>query len=98
MNQRTAPAVKLFNLGALVGTPAAIAAIEANEINYGSLVARHLAGDWGDVSPDDAEANSQAVLDGSRLLSAYQLDDGVQIWIITEADRSSTTILLPTDY
>ena len=98
MNIRTGPTVILFPVGALAGTPSAMAAIEENKIAYRSLVDRHVAGDWGDVELESAEANADALLNGTRLMSVYRLPSGVQIWIITEADRSSTTILLPEDY
>ena len=59
---------------------------------------RHACGDWGTVCPDDALANDEALEEGERLLSAYKLRDGTKVWIITEADRSSTCILLPDEY
>ena len=63
-----------------------------------SLLARHVAGDWGDVDAEDRAANERALKDGSRLLSAYELPTGERVWIITEADRSATTLLLPHEY
>jgi hypothetical protein len=62
------------------------------------FLARHVTGDWGDLNADDCRENEQSIHDGCRLLSAYLLSDGTKIWIITEADRSSTTILLPEEY
>ncbi len=62
------------------------------------LLARHAVGDWGDITEEDRRENERAVAAGCRLLSAYTLRDGTRIWIITEADRSSTTILLPGEY
>jgi hypothetical protein len=59
---------------------------------------RHARGDWGDVDAHDKRANDAAVKQGTRIVSAYVLDDGTRVWIITEADRSSTTILLPEEY
>jgi len=59
---------------------------------------RHGTGDWGDLCDEDKAANDLAVLDGSRILSAYKDRQGAGFWIITEADRSVTTILLPEDY
>jgi hypothetical protein len=61
-------------------------------------LARHAQGDWGDLEQDDKAENESAPKDGLRLLSAYQLADGTKIWVITEADRSVTTILLPEEY
>ena len=65
-----------------------------------SLIQRHVTGDWGDVCAEDADANEQALLTGARLLSSYRSSpvEAVKVWIITEADRSSTTILLPEEY
>ena len=68
-----------------------------------TFLARHSAGDWGDLSDEDRELNEQAVIDGSRILSAYHTKNGTKIWIITEAtddtgQRSATTILLPEEY
>lgn len=59
---------------------------------------RHHSGDWGDVCPDDHAANEEALLNGGRLFSVYHDRKGVKFWIITEADRSATTVLLPDDY
>lgn len=66
-------------------------------IDLVALLQRHGAGDWGEVCPEDAAANDRALIDGSRLLSVYEIGD-TKIWIITEADRSVTTFLLPTEY
>lgn len=63
-----------------------------------NIIARHSAGDWGDVSPEDAKTNDAAVKSGCRIMSVYKLKDGLEVWAITEADRSSTTLLLPEDY
>ena len=62
------------------------------------LVLRHSTGDWGDVEREDWTANDEAIGNGGRLFSAYQLTAAARVWIITEADRSSTTVLLPEDY
>jgi hypothetical protein len=86
-----------FEMGRLVSTPAANAFCEENDINLISLVHRHLRGDWGDLCEDDKRANEQALIDGSRLLSSYEFPEG-KVWVITEADRSSTCVLLPSDY
>jgi hypothetical protein len=59
---------------------------------------RHLAGDWGELSPEDTAENELSLREGFRLLSAYSLRDGTRIWVITESDRSATTILLPDEY
>lgn len=62
-----------------------------------TVLARHQRGDWGEVRADDARLNDEAVRDGDRVLSAYTVD-GVRLWVITEADRSTTTILFPEEY
>ncbi len=59
---------------------------------------RHLQGDWGTLDPEDIEANENALRNGGRLFSAYLTSAALKFWIITEADRSATTILLPEDY
>lgn len=86
----------LFQPGNIVATPAVLAAVPHCVIDV--ALARHLSGDWGDMSNADRQANEQALKDGSRLFSAYQVREDTRIWIITEADRSATTVLLPEDY
>jgi hypothetical protein len=87
-----------FPLGQLVATPGALVAFERTGQQPIEFLSRHATGDWGDLGPDDKSANDQAVESGERLLSAYRLKDGTKIWVITEADRSVTTALLPTEY
>ncbi|HEX4961372.1 MAG TPA: hypothetical protein VF173_11075 [Thermoanaerobaculia bacterium] len=87
-----------FPLGQVVATPGALSAFAMAKENYLPYLMRHAQGDWGIVHPDDARANDEAREDGERLLSAYRLPDGTKFWIITEADRSSTCILLPEEY
>ena len=62
-----------------------------------AAINRHLSGDWGDVCQSDWQRNEQALRDGDRLLSVYQTQAGEKFWIITESDRSTTTVLLPSD-
>jgi hypothetical protein len=88
----------LFSLGRLFATPGAILAAKEADDNLILYLYRHAAGDWGDLDRDDMLANAAALKEGTRLLSAYHLKDGEKIWIITEADRSATTILLPDEY
>ena len=88
----------LFSLGQVVATPGAAEAFEATGELITSYVAKHQAGEWGQLDRHDIRANEQALKQGTRLLSAYQLRDDTKIWIITEADRSSTTVLLPEEY
>jgi hypothetical protein len=79
-------------------TPAAEAALNAAGIHPVRLLARHIHGDWGDVLAEDMATNELALLSGARLLSSYTIPGGRKVWVITEADRSVTTILLPEDY
>lgn len=94
----------LFELGQVVGTPGALEAIQRNQespkhsVDVTPFLDRHITGDWGDVCDEDKEANNQALKDGDRIFSAYTLSDDTKIWIITEADRSSTCVLLPEEY
>ena len=85
-----------FRLGNIVTTPNALSHLSQDEMLR--AIQRHQAGDWGDLSPDDHAANESALTNGARLLSAYYTGAGVKFWIITEADRSVTTILMPEDY
>lgn len=87
-----------FSLGQLVATPGALEALKDADVGFWPYIRRHLEGDWGDVSPEDADENELSLEQGFRLLSAYNLPGGCKIWIITEADRSATTILLPEEY
>jgi hypothetical protein len=99
MNQSSArndePQAK-FPFGRIVATPNALTQIPNDEIL--KALSRHLQGDWGTLDADDRNANERALKNGGRLVSAYESARGVKFWIITEADRSVTTILLPEDY
>lgn len=86
-----------FSLGRLVATPGALRFLEQSGLSSCQLLARHQTGDWGEIDAEDREANEQALIHGWRLVSVYSIDNG-KIWIITEADRSTTTILLPEEY
>lgn len=88
----------LFSLGRVVATPGALAALRAVGQTPLVFLRRHLRGDWGDLEEIDCQANEQALQDGSRLVSAYQVTPQFRLWIITEADRSATTLLLPEEY
>lgn len=87
-----------FNLGRLVATPGALAALEATGEAPAAFISRHVNGDWGDLSDDDRKENELSVGRHLRVFSAYHLSDGTKVWVITEADRSATTILLPDEY
>jgi hypothetical protein len=81
-----------------MATPGVIALTEKAEINLVEYLNRHVQGDWGDLGLEDKRANDRALAFGARILSAYDLPTGERLWIITEADRSATTILLPEEY
>ena len=88
----------LFQLGRITATPACLELLEKNNQAPSDLLDRHVRGDWGIVDPEDAQANNDALEYGDRLLSAYGLPDGSKVWVITEWDRSATTLLKPSDY
>jgi hypothetical protein len=87
-----------FPLGQLVATPGAAEAFMRNNQEPTEFLRRHWRGDWGELDQEDVEENAFSLTHGLRLLSAYKLKDETRIWIITEADRSATTILLPSEY
>ena len=88
----------LFPLGQVVATPGALEALEAAGQQPAEFLSRHVVGDWGEVPPEDAQENELSVKQGFRILSAYTLSTSVKIWVISEADRSATTLLLPDEY
>lgn len=88
----------LFSLGQTVATPGALEAFSKAQQTPKEFLDRHARGDWGQVCGEDAEANDNALLDEGRLLSAYCTSLGVRLWVITEADRSATTVLRPEEY
>jgi len=88
--------IALFRLGRIVATPNALARLSQEDIF--TAIQRHQAGDWGDLCDDDKRENQLSREKGFRLLSAYQAQNGTKFWVITEADRSVTTVLLPEDY
>jgi hypothetical protein len=87
----------LFGLGQVVATPAAIEFCEANAVHLLTLVRRHSLGDFGDMNRDDIAANTQAIKSSARVFSSYRVGTS-KVWVITEADRSSTCVLLPEEY
>lgn len=86
-----------FELGRVVATPDALEALEASGLPPAQLLARHQSGDWGEVPHEDARENERSVLHGFRILSSYPAGEE-RVWIVTEADRSSTCLLLPSEY
>ena len=95
--QETNQVKPLFALGQTLTTPGALVVMQDVGISPLSLLSRHQRGDWGDMDKDDKEANDSALNTKARIFSAY-IFDTVKLWVITEADRSSTTILLPEEY
>ena len=88
----------LFPLGRLVATPGAIELIRsAGEDLLPTLLERHQSGDWGEVSPEDARENEFSIRHGFRIVFSYPVA-GERLWVITERDRSATTLLLPSEY
>ena len=85
-----------FPLGQIVATPHALTAIHPDEIL--SALSRHIRGDWGTLDVEDMQSNERALRSGGRLFSSYHSSQNVKFWIITECDRSVTTVLLPEDY
>jgi hypothetical protein len=87
-----------FELGQIVATPGALAAIKKAGQQPGEFLTRHVNRDWGDLDEEDRKENEYSLEHGFRLLSAYKTNAGDRLWIITEADRSVTTLLLPEEY
>jgi hypothetical protein len=88
----------LFPLGQVFLTVGAREALEESRQTANEFLARHEKGDWGEICEDDRRENELSIEEGFRILSAYKTARGEKIWIITEADRSSTTALLPSEY
>ncbi len=104
-SKATTPSAPRFSLGHIYSPPGAQEALKRYHTNPLQLIGRHVVGDWGDVCPEDAQANEEALQFGTRILSSYLLtpptDETLtpaKVWLITEADRSATTILLPEEY
>lgn len=92
------PTKPLFSLGQLVATPGALEALATVGRTPLEFLARHATGDWGELCAEDREANHEALKQGTRIFSSYQVTPDLKVWVITEADRSVTTILLPDEY
>ena len=88
--------IAILRLGQVVATPNALSKLSQDDILRG--IQRHQSGDWGDVDDHDRQANDRALTDGTRLFSVYHSEKQEKFWIITEADRSVTTFLLPNEY
>jgi hypothetical protein len=87
-----------FPLGQIVATPGALEALEQSGQTAAFFLDKHVQGDWGEVSKGDKKLNDEALVSGERLLSAYRTLKDERIWVITEADRSSTCLLKPEEY
>ena len=92
------PTMIWFALGQVVATPGAVDLLERTSSDALDFLIRHQQGDWGSVPPEDAEENLSSIENGCRILSSYYLNATERLWIITEADRSVTTLLLPDEY
>ena len=88
----------LFGLGRIVATPACLRLLEENNTNAAEYLMRHVTGDFGAMCEEDIQANWDAIKYGSRVFSSYFLQDESKIWVITEADRKSTALILPSEY
>jgi hypothetical protein len=88
----------LFDLGQLVATPGALTVLEKTGQNPMEFLSRHVTGDWGEIPEEDKKENQFSLEKGFRLLSSYRTTAGDRVWVITEADRSHTTLLLPDEY
>lgn len=88
---------RLF-LGRVVATPGVTQLVQEGRFNPLEYLTRHVCGDWEVVYPEDRQLNERSVNDGGRLMSSYKTEEGVTVWIITESDRSHTTLLLPSEY
>lgn len=92
------PTIPLFPAGQIVATPGALELLEHANKTPLHFLSRHLRGDWGDLGRDDKAENEVSLKHGFRLMSSYKITDTDTLWIITEADRSVTTLLLPSEY
>jgi hypothetical protein len=88
----------LFNLGQVVATPGALAALEEAGQSPIEFLQRHQTGDWSEMVKEDQEENQRAIEQGFRVFSSYKLSTGQKLWVITEWNRSVTTLLLPLEY
>ncbi len=92
------PTIPLFPAGQIVATPGALALLKQANQSPLEFLSRHLRGDWGDLCQDDKTENELSLKNWFRLMSSYQVTDTERLWIITEADRTVTTLLLPAEY
>ncbi len=87
-----------FPLGHIAATPGVLAALDGDSGLAALLLTRHARGDWGDICAEDSALNNESLETGGRIMSVYKLFHGETVWVITESDRSVTTLLLPEEY
>jgi len=92
------PTTPLFSPGRIVATPGALALLEEAKRSPSEFLSRHLRGDWGELCKEDKTENELSLKHGFRLLCSYPVTETATLWIITETDRSVTTLLLPSEY
>lgn len=92
------PDIPRFHLGRVLMTRGVNALVQSGRFDPATLLRKHVCGDWGDLCDDDKAINDRSVNNGGRLMSSYRVEDGLTIWIVTEAGRSVTTLLLPSEY
>ena len=92
------PTIPLFPAGQIVATPGGLALLEQANKSPLEFLYRHLRGDWGDLCQDDKTENELSLKYGLRLMSSYRVTETEKLWVITEADRSVITLLLPSEY
>ena len=97
-HHKAAAGKPLFALGQVLATPGALELLETHQLTALPFLLRHVTGDWGDICAEDRQSNAEALQYGYRLMSVYVISKAERVWIITEADRSSTTLLLPEEY
>ena len=97
-SQKTAVSLPLFPLGQVLATPGALELLQTYQLSPLSFIQRHVVGDWGDICVEDQQVNADALQHGYRLMSVYAITPSEKLWIITEADRSCTPLLLPQEY
>jgi hypothetical protein len=88
----------LFPLGNVCATPGALEAIEKGKQAPMHFLSRHVTGDWLEMTADDIQANTDALREGGRIFSAYTINGGARLYVITEEDRSTTTLLMADEY
>ncbi|MDH0382366.1 type I restriction endonuclease subunit M [Comamonas aquatica] len=96
--QNASVSLPLFPLGQVLATPGVLELLETYQLPPLSFIQRHVVGDWGDICAEDQQVNADALQYGYRLMSVYAITPTEKLWVITEADRSCTTLLLPEEY